>query len=153
MLMRMTYVKKGYASRAHKCEPDHFLTCKECGGQFHRNPQWRACPRTFCSNPCRLTALNRDQVRFKVSNGDRSSINQKGYVRVYVWRDGKKTTTVEHRWVMSQVIGRDLRPEERVHHINGDRSDNRPENLKLYPNQAAHLRAEHPYLVHNLPGR
>ena len=38
----------------------------------------------------------------------------------------------EHRLVMSEAIGRDLRPEENVHHINGDRLDNRLENLELW---------------------
>ena len=44
-------------------------------------------------------------------------------------RDGKKVRA--HRWIMEQHLGRGLRPDEQVHHKNGDSLDNRLENLEV----------------------
>lgn len=46
--------------------------------------------------------------------------------------DGVQEKQLQHRLVMSEMIGRELLPEENVHHLNGVRDDNRPENLELW---------------------
>lgn len=45
---------------------------------------------------------------------------------------GPNGQVYQHRHVMSGIIGRPLRRHESVHHKNGNRSDNRPENLELW---------------------
>lgn len=44
----------------------------------------------------------------------------------------KNGYVLEHREVMSKKLGRLVRKDELVHHINGKRDDNRPENLELF---------------------
>lgn len=55
-------------------------------------------------------------------------VNEAGYVNVR--HEGR--IIAEHRVIMASILGRPLRRGESVHHRNGDRSDNRPENLELW---------------------
>lgn len=72
------------------------------------------------------------------------SVDKQGYILVH--RPGYPGATErgyvrEHRLVMERVLERKLLAGEVVDHRNGDTSDNRPENLRLFASNAEHLAA------------
>lgn len=102
-------------------------TCRECGKEFAVFYNARFCS-TECANKAksRLPSYNWKGGRW---------VNRHGYVMVYSPEHPNATKRgymLEHRLVMEQVVGRPLRRHETVHHKNGDRADNRPENLELW---------------------
>src|SRR5690606_41437028 len=50
----------------------------------------------------------------------------------YLIRNASGRIVFEHREVMEKALGRKLLPSENVHHVNGNRADNRLENLELW---------------------
>lgn len=71
------------------------------------------------------------------------SVDEDGYILVKAPGHPHATSSGyvrQHRLVMEHFLGRYLLPAEAVDHRNGDTSDNRIENLRLYSSNAAHLR-------------
>ncbi len=74
-----------------------------------------------------------DTPRMRGENGS-GSINGNGYKIIYNKNhpNSKNDRIAEHTLIMSNHIGRPLFKGENVHHINGDKLDNRIENLELW---------------------
>jgi hypothetical protein len=78
----------------------------------------------------------------RVKMGDRYFIKMPGHPRAI------NGYVREHVLVMEKILGRFLAPDEHVHHINGDKGDNRPENLMVLSNAEhtkLHMTLNHPF--------
>lgn len=82
----------------------------------------------------------------KITNWRGGRIIQDGYMTVFLHPDDffypmrfkSKPYVLEHRLVMAKHLGRCLQSWEIIHHKNGDRLDNRIENLEITTNRTHH---------------
>lgn len=97
--------------RIRKFLLDHYSQTMDRKGDKH--PHWKG-------------GRTKDKKYIIIKKPDHPNADKQGYVR-------------EHIYIMSEHLGRPLKKGEIVHHINGQRDDNRIENLQLLPNQGIHL--------------
>lgn len=100
-----------------------YLPCDNCGKIVYFKEKELVRSKThFCSHKC-----HDDFLRYTGNKNE------------YVKRNQKR----EHRVVMEEYLGRNLLPDEHIHHKNGNKHDNRIENLMiLSPSEHAKLHAE-----------
>jgi hypothetical protein len=141
-------------------------TCPSCGRVFSRPPdlshsQWEG--RTFCSNLCRGASIRKERRLCGCGCGQRvaktTSFYRQGHAPRarggialwhppgrkprYVFRDRQGKNVYYARAVMAAHLRRDLLPTEVVDHANGDSTDDRIENLRLFSSHAEHMRCEY----------
>ena len=136
----------------------YLLLCDTCGKQFERNAFGvKNKTNHYCNKDCfhkaeigrSINDKQRECLKLGHGSGEENSrwiggrINHAGgYIYIHKPEhpmSGKRGYVLEHRLVMEDFIGRYLKPEEVIHHVNKNRSDNRIENLMLFNNKREHL--------------
>lgn len=122
-----------------KLEPEF---CARCGKEVNYRPpcQRRRSERAFCSRSCHMKTLNEElnpgrmtpETREKLRNARLDSGAGMTYAKQY----GRH----EHRIVAEQILGRELRPGEIVHHVDCDKRNNDPSNIMVFNSQSEHMK-------------
>lgn len=139
-------------------------TCARCGKVIEIYP-CKIKPRNFCSRKClaeysnktknprgyrelknykgmsrHMTKLNKElnPTRMTFSTRAKLSVSRRGAGegKTYTKSFGVHT----HRMVAERVLGRKLVPGEVVHHVDGDKRNNNPNNLMVFRSQAEHAK-------------
>ena len=115
------------------CTPDHRLMAFKWGNQFVEGSEWEV----------RADGLKvGDRIRSirEELSGPNHEKMKSQYIRICFSRSD---TQKKHRMIAEWIIDRALTKKERVHHKDGNRLNNTPENLEVLKSQKEHM-AEHP---------
>lgn len=136
---------------------ESILLCEDCGEVRRSRRNKHLLEKS--EHPCRKCSNKRNGIKkrgrpswnsgkkYSIAPVEKTSyINSSGYVEVWCGRGegsrGRKDGyRLQHHLVIEEKIGRPLKKGEIVHHINGIKIDNRPENLWLFDSVSKHRQA------------
>jgi hypothetical protein len=130
---KQCYKRAKHVRHIKKCGYPKNLTkfCEKCEIEFHT----RFKKQKYCSKDCSDKAMKKYlDIPDCIQGSSRKLDKNIGYVRLYAPMHPEANTwgyVYEHRIIAENIIGRRLKENEVVHHKNGIRYDNRPENLEV----------------------
>lgn len=121
---------------SYQCGKNYHFCCIECRRQagklvsasVNEEAKRKATERIIWYNK---NVFNHGEYRQRQADAIRATASGKGYIV----RDGR----LEHRIVAEQKLGRPLKPGEIVHHIDGNKRNNSPDNLEIMT-QSEHMK-------------
>lgn len=133
--------------RTYPCKiREHNFCSRKCLAEFSsksKNPDGYRSLKNYDGISKHMSELNRvlNPNRMDFSTRAKLSVARRGTGegKTYTKSFGIHT----HRIVAARMLGRQLFPGEVVHHIDGNKRNNRIENLMVFKNQAEHVRWHH----------
>ena len=103
--------------------------CPTCEKAYHTRWDRQVCCSKSCARALHSKAHGNGNWKGGVNKHASGYLKElrKGHPRA-----DKNGYVMQHRLVMEKVLGRYLEANEHIHHMNGIRDDNRPENLELW---------------------